>query len=80
MHGAFYRFLLSPEQAQIFDAGELVVTGGDRPGSNICAAFHPWAYVEREFIQPYGMEVLQFLPKGARGNPEQDSLLLRKPA
>lgn len=78
-HGKHYSYLFDKDAAAKFAEGLLVVTGGDRPGTNICAAFHPLRYVERDFAARFGMELVEHLPCGARGNPEQDSYLLRKP-
>ena len=79
-HGVRYRALLSAEQQAAFDAGEMVVTGSQLPGSNHCAAFHPKICVEREFAGGFGLQLLEHMPRGALGNPEQDSYLVRKPA
>lgn len=76
-HGSRYRTLLSPAQMAAFDAGEVVVTGDERPGSNHCAAFHPVPWV-RQVAGSLGWTVVQHTPCGARGNPEQDSWLMRK--
>lgn len=78
-HGLRYRGLLSGKDLEAFDADRLVVTGDEQPGSNICAAFHPEAWVRRELIAAEGLEELAFIPKGAKGNPEQDAWLVRKP-
>jgi SAM-dependent methyltransferase len=77
-HGLFYRATLKPEQQVAFDADRLVVGGVEAPGSNDCAAFHPRAYVEREMLAQVGCTLVAFTPRGARGNPEQDSWLVRK--
>ncbi len=78
-HGPFYRHLLTPAQAEAFDSGEMIVTGDEDPGSNHCAAFHTKEAVERDFVAPLGLELLEYLPRGAAGNPQQDSYLIRKP-
>jgi hypothetical protein len=46
-------------------------------GSNLCAAFHPRAYVQE--VLAAGLETVDFEPEGAKGNPYQDLHLLRKP-
>lgn len=79
VHGTHYSYLFGKEDAARFSEGRLVVTGAEYPGTNICAAFHPPGYVQREFADEFGLELLEHLPCGARGNPEQDSYLLRKP-
>jgi len=45
-HGAAYRELLSGELGAEFDAGEPVVRYERSAGSNLCAAFHPRAFLE----------------------------------
>ena len=75
-HGARYRNLLNPAEQAEFDRGEVVVTGGDQPGSNHCAAFHPIGWMV-ETVASLHWTVVEHLPCGARGNPEQDSWLFR---
>ena len=47
------------------------------PGSNTCSAYHPLAYV-RDHLS-VGLELVDFQPLGARGNPHQDLYVLHKP-
>ena len=75
-HGIRYRNLLTPAGQAEFDRGEVVVTGGDQPGSNHCAAFHPEGWM-RKVAASLRWTVVEHLPCGARGNPEQDSWLCR---
>jgi SAM-dependent methyltransferase len=77
-HGEVYLPELSPEEQARFRAGKTIVRGGRREGSNHCAAFHAERAVRDGLAR--GLEVLEFLPEGARGNPRQDAYLLRKPA
>jgi SAM-dependent methyltransferase len=77
-HGDSYRRLLEPDLQMKFDREELIVGGGDDPGSNYCGAFHPPNYVKRRMLEPFGLELVEFLPEGAAGNPTQDSWLVRK--
>lgn len=76
-HGSHYQRELASEDAKAFEQGRLVVLGSNREGSNDCAAFHPESYV-RETLS-WGLDVVDFLPEGALGNPRQDVYLLRKP-
>ncbi len=78
-HGDHYRYLLNSKDAADFDAGRLVELGIDRPGTNICTIFHPRSWLKAHFFEEYGTELVEFIPCGARGNPEQDSYLVRKP-
>jgi Methyltransferase domain len=78
-HGDSYVSRLNQRERRRFASGELVVkndTGA--PGSNACAAYHPYAYVRHRLAG--GLEMLDFVFEGARGNPRQDLYLLRKPA
>jgi SAM-dependent methyltransferase len=75
-HGEHYVPQLAERDQQRFRTGRLVVLGPRYEGSNGCAAFHPEAYVRRMLAS--GLEVVDFLPRGARGNPWQDVYLLRK--
>jgi 2-polyprenyl-3-methyl-5-hydroxy-6-metoxy-1,4-benzoquinol methylase len=59
-----------------FEAGELVVRGADAPGRNECGAYHPAAYVQN--VLAAGFRLMDHLPQGARGNPHQDLVVLRK--
>ena len=48
----------------------------DVPGTNLCSAYHPELYLHDTFAQ--GFAFLELEPEGARGNPTQDLVLLRK--
>jgi SAM-dependent methyltransferase len=77
-HGEAYAARLSPDESKRFAAGELVVKNNLKaPGSNTCAAYHPFAYV-RDLLAS-GLELVEFVPTGAKGNPRQDLYVLRKP-
>lgn len=78
-HGDAYRQALSAELQAQYDRGELAVSGAERPGSNYCGAYHPPAYVRDRLLAASGLELIEFLPEGAAGNPTQDSWLLRTP-
>lgn len=75
-HGSRYRSDLSAEERERFAAGELVTRRDDRPGSNVCGAYHPEAYVRGNLAR--GFTVVDFVPEGALGNPWQDLWLLGK--
>lgn len=77
VQGASYAGRLTPGERERFDRGELVVRAAAAPGTNLCAAFHPERYVLGPFAD--GFEVAEFVPQGARGNPHQDVVVLRKP-
>ncbi len=75
-HGAHYLDELTEDERSRFRAGLHVVRHDDRPGSNVCGAYHPEAYVRERLAK--GFSVVEFVPKGAIGNPWQDQWLLRR--
>src|SRR5665213_1089282 len=78
-HGESYSQRLNSAERQRFDGGELVVKNNVKaPGSNTCSAYHPPAYV-REHLA-HGLELVDHVPEGAKGNPHQDLYLFRRPA
>jgi SAM-dependent methyltransferase len=77
-HGERYRERLSPAEREAFDADRLVVRWPEGAGTNLCSAFHPPAYVKERLAAH--LDVLEFVPEGATGNPHQDLYLLRRPS
>jgi SAM-dependent methyltransferase len=75
-HGRSYVPRLDVAERASFERGELVVRWGDVPGTNLCSAYHPESYLRDTFAR--GFEFLELDPEGARGNPTQDLVLLRK--
>jgi SAM-dependent methyltransferase/uncharacterized protein YbaR (Trm112 family) len=71
-HGEFYLPYVPAEKRDDFRRGGVVVTGGDRAGSNICAAFHPEPYVLSVLAK--GLRCLEFAP----GRFPQDAYLFQK--
>lgn len=78
-HGDSYRKMLTGEMLERYNTGTFVSNNDNRPGSNYFGTFHPPAYVHGRMIIPLGLELLEFIPEGAAGNPTQDSWLVRKP-
>jgi len=76
LHGRRYRDDLRPEERQRFDEGRLVVRLARSAGTNLCGAYHPVEYVRETLAR--GFTVLDYIPEGARGNPSQDLVLMRK--
>ncbi|WP_406697285.1 class I SAM-dependent methyltransferase [Singulisphaera sp. Ch08] len=76
-HGEHYLPQLAAEEQERFRRGEIVVVGSRREGSNDCATFHPESYMRSTLAAD--LEVVDFVPEGALGNPRQDVFLLRKP-
>jgi SAM-dependent methyltransferase len=75
-HGRSYVPRLDADERARFERGELVVRWGDVPGTNLCSAYHPEVYLHDTFAR--GFTFLELEPEGARGNPTQDLVLLRK--
>ena len=75
-HGSSYASRLDDGERARFEGGDLVVRWGEVPGTNLCSAYHPEAYLRDTFAR--GFAFLELEPEGARGNPTQDLVLLRK--
>jgi len=75
-HGRSYLPRLDAGESARFERGELVVRWGDLPGTNLCSAYHPEAYLRTTFAD--GFTFVELEPEGARGNPTQDLVLLRR--
>jgi SAM-dependent methyltransferase len=75
-HGRSYVPRLDQNERARFERGELVVRWGDVPGTNLFSAYHPEPYLRGTFAGGFEFVVLE--PEGARGNPTQDLVLLRK--
>jgi SAM-dependent methyltransferase len=75
-HGRSYVPRLGEDERTSFERGELVVRWGDVAGTNLCSAYHPEAYLRDTFAA--GFTFLDLEAEGARGNPTQDLVLLRK--
>jgi SAM-dependent methyltransferase/uncharacterized protein YbaR (Trm112 family) len=71
-HGESYLPHVPVELRQQFRRGQVVVTGTDQAGSNICAAFHPEPYVLG--VLANGLRCLEFAP----GRFPQDAYLFQK--
>lgn len=75
--GEIYRDMLSGPDRRAFDAGGLVCRFEDQPGSNLCGAYHPSAYVLDELVG--GLELVERIPGDPARNMRQDAYLLRRP-
>jgi len=72
--GASYASVLTDAERDAFNSGRLVVRYGSVAGTNLCAAFHPPAYVRDTLASAF--DVLDYSPT----RTGQDFILLRKPA
>jgi SAM-dependent methyltransferase len=75
-HGTSYLPRLDDDERARFERGELVVRWGEVAGSNLCSAYHPERYLRDVFAQ--GFTFLELEPEGARGNPTQDLIVLKR--
>jgi SAM-dependent methyltransferase len=71
-HGEYYLPFVPPERLADYRRGALVVAGGDRAGSNVCAAFHPEPYVLN--VLASGYRCVEFSP----GRYPQDAYLFQR--
>jgi SAM-dependent methyltransferase len=77
-HGRRYLERLNDDERALFQAGEVVVRFEQVAGTNLCTAFHPPAYVRSNLGT--GLELVEEVPEGARGNPHQDLFVFLKPS
>lgn len=75
--GDHYRDRLTGAELEAYERGELVTHFPEAPGANLCATFHPPAYVEREMLVDF--ELLDVERRGAI-HLGQDMYLARRPA
>jgi SAM-dependent methyltransferase len=77
-HGRRYLDRLEEGERELFLADQPVVRWERVAGTNLCAAYHPQAWVQQELARD--LELVEFVPEGAQGNPHQDLYLLRRPS
>jgi SAM-dependent methyltransferase len=77
-HGPRYLERLNGDERALFGAGEVIVRFEQVAGTNLCTAFHPPDYVKTRLAS--GLELVEEVPEGAKGNPHQDLFLFRRPA
>ena len=75
-HGRSYASRLTEDERAQFESGELVVRWGAVAGTNLCSAYHPERYLRETLAS--GFNFVELEPEGARGNPTQDLVLLRR--
>lgn len=77
LHGEAYVERLTGEERRVYADGECVVRWAEAAGSNLCTTFHPPAFVRDRLAD--GWELVEHVPRGALGSPEQDLVVLRRP-
>jgi SAM-dependent methyltransferase len=75
-HGEYYGTALNGQDKIRFQSGQPVIRFAEVSGSNLCNVIHPPEYVINSLGA--GLELIEFLPEGASGNPRQDLFLFRK--
>lgn len=78
--GGHYLSILSPDEQQRFGSGRIVVRNAVGVGTNMCAAFHPEAFVRAEMAERHGFDVVFYEAVGAKGNLYQDLYVLERRA
>jgi SAM-dependent methyltransferase len=79
LRGPRYADVLTPEERQRFDAGEMVVQEERVSGSNACLAHHPESYMHEQLAP--ALSVVDYVPSdedGESGDPWLDVMLYRK--
>ena len=77
-HGQAYVDDLDALERRAFGEGRLVIRNEDASGTNRCGVYFPEAYVRQ--VLPRGLVLVDFISEGAKGNPRQNLVLLRKPS
>lgn len=78
IHGDRYLGSLTTDERRAYEDGRLVVRRARGVGTNLCSAFHPAAFVRERLAA--GLILVEHTTGGfARGAPEQDLVVLRKP-
>jgi 2-polyprenyl-3-methyl-5-hydroxy-6-metoxy-1,4-benzoquinol methylase len=78
LHGDAYIGELSSAERHLYADGECVVRWAKAAGLNLCATFHPPAFIRNRLAR--GWELVEHVPRGALGNPQQDLIVLRRPS
>lgn len=74
--GSTYMHRLSADERRRFGAGEEITRDEALAGTNLCAAYHPEAYVRDQLSA--GFSVVDFDPAGGDSNVSQDLYLLER--
>ena len=74
-HGEAYLDRLTPVERDRFRTGRLVVHHEEEAGTNRCGVFFSEHYLRHQFAP--GFVLRDLVPRGARGNPPQDLVLLQ---
>jgi len=75
-HGDAYRDQLLPEERAEYERGRVVVRAPATAGSNACGVYHPPEFLRTRMGR--GLDLLELIPEGAKGNPRQDLAVFRR--
>jgi len=75
-HGEAYLDELTDDERRLFHQARLVVRNPEAAGTNYCGVYCSEDYI-RETLSD-GFNLVDFIPRGAAGNPHQDLVLLRR--
>jgi hypothetical protein len=77
VHGGAYFKQLTDEERLVYMGGGCAVGWAEAAGSNFCMTIHSPEPVRDRLAD--GWELVELVPRGALGSPEQDLVVLRKP-
>ena len=77
-HGNYFLPQLSVEEKEKFLSGQLVVRAAEESGSNLCATYHPVAYVRKNMAREFSL--VDFTAGAAEGALLHDIYLWKKSA
>ena len=75
-HGEAYLNELTDDERRLFRQGRLVVRNPEAAGTNYCGVYCSEDYIRQTLSD--GFHLVDFVPRGAAGNPHQDLVLLRR--
>jgi SAM-dependent methyltransferase len=75
--GDQFKHLLTENEIERYQGGEMVLRSPEFSGKNRCATFHPPAYVLKTWPK-YGFEIIDSVPGGKIPDAVQDTYLARK--
>jgi SAM-dependent methyltransferase len=75
-HGDYFLPQLTVEEKEKFLSGKLVIRAAEESGSNLCAAYHPVAYVRGNMAREFS--IVDFIPGTAEGDVLHDIYLCKK--
>lgn len=73
--GEAWSWKLTPAERSVYDRGDLVIRYGDVAGTNLCAAFHPWQFVQERLA--VGFSLIDSLPSALAGGAQDAHLAVK---